>query len=135
MRSAVAVMMTAILGLTACGQAQDGTAPTSAARPSSTGRLELLAPEQGEVVQGDEVTVRLRLSGARVTTETTTRLTPDEGHIHLTLDGRLVTLLGGLEERLTGLAPGEHVVQAEFVAADHGPFSPRVVQVVTFTIA
>jgi hypothetical protein len=135
MRSLCSMLMASILWLTACGQGQDGTATTPAARPSSTGRLELVAPEPGEVIQGDEVTVSMRLSGARVTTETTTRLTPDEGHIHLTLDGRLVTLLGGLEERLTGLAPGQHVVQAEFVAADHGPFSPRVIQVVTFTVA
>jgi hypothetical protein len=93
------------------------------------------APKPGDVIEGGEVTVRLRVEGATVTQETTTRLAPDEGHIHLTLDGRLVTLLGGLEERLTGLAPGQHVIQAEFVAADHGPFSPRVIQVVTFTVA
>jgi hypothetical protein len=135
MRSLFAPLAASLIVLIACGSDGDGPTPTPAARPSSTGRLELLAPQPGEVVRGDEVTVRLRLSGARVTTETTTQLTPDEGHIHLTLDGRLVTLLGGLEEHLTGLAPGQHVVQAEFVAADHGPFSPRVIQVVTFTVA
>ena len=33
------------------------------------------------------------------------------------------------------LAPGEHTLQAEFVAADHGPFDPRVIVRTTFTIA
>jgi hypothetical protein len=27
---------------------------------------------------------------------------------------------------LTGVAPGPHLLRAEFVAADHGPFDPRV---------
>jgi hypothetical protein len=134
MRAAAAVTVTAMCVLAACG-GQNGAEPTSAARPASTADLEVLAPQPGEAIQGGAVTVRLRLGGATVIKETTTRLAPDEGHIHLTLDGRLVTLLGGLEERLTGLAPGQHVIQAEFVAADHGPFSPRVIQVVTFTVA
>lgn len=135
MRSLPWLLVASIAMATACGSDQPGTAPTSAARPSSTAKLEVLAPQPGEVIQDDEVTVSLRLEGARVIKETTTDLAPDEGHIHLTLDGRLVTLLGGPEERLTGLDPGQHVVQAEFVAADHGPFSPRVIQVVTFTVA
>ena len=33
-----------------------------------------------------------------------------------------------------GLAPGEHTLEAEFVAADHGPFDPRVTARATFTI-
>jgi hypothetical protein len=32
----------------------------------------------------------------------------------------------GLHERLPTLAPGRHLVQVEFVAADHAPFEPRV---------
>jgi hypothetical protein len=31
------------------------------------------------------------------------------------------------------LAPGPHTLTAEFVAADHGPFDPRVIASVTFT--
>jgi hypothetical protein len=135
MRTAAALLVASIIVLSACGSDQNDAGPTPAARPSSTGQLEVVAPQPGEVVQGDQVTVRLRVEGATVTKETTTRLAPDEGHIHLSLDGRLVTILGGLEERVTGLAPGQHVIQAEFVASDHGPFSPRVIQVVTFTVA
>jgi hypothetical protein len=130
-----ALVAVAVLAPAACGSGSD-TGPTpSAGRISTTGRLEILEPQPGMTVQGDSVTVRVRVSGARVIPQATTKLAPDEGHIHLTLDGRLVNLLGGLEERLTGLAPGQHVLQAEFVAGDHGPFSPRVIQVVTFTVA
>jgi hypothetical protein len=30
------------------------------------------------------------------------------------------------------LEPGPHVLQAEFVAADHGPFNPRVTAITQF---
>jgi hypothetical protein len=36
---------------------------------------------------------------------------------------------------IRGLSPGEHTLEAEFVAADHGPFDPRVTAQTTFTIA
>jgi hypothetical protein len=137
MRTVGIVLVAASLALAACGS--DGGAasptPTSAERISTTARLDVLEPQPGSTMAADEVTVRLRVDGARVIREATTNLSPDEGHIHLTVDGELVNLLGGLEERLTGLEPGPHVLQVEFVAGDHGPFSPRVIEVVTFTVA
>jgi hypothetical protein len=33
---------------------------------------------------------------------------------------------------ISNLAPGPHVLHAEFVAADHGPFNPPVRTTVTF---
>ena len=62
------------------------------------------------------------------------RARSNEGHIHVSLDGRLLSLYSGLEQSMTGLAPGSHVVQAEFVAADHGPFRNRVIAAVPFTV-
>jgi hypothetical protein len=41
----------------------------------------------------------------------------------------------GLNERLPTLSPGQHVVQVEFVAADHAPFEPRVLAQAAFNIA
>jgi hypothetical protein len=55
--------------------------------------------------------------------------------MHLRLDGRTITLLGSLEEDIPGVTPGPHLLEAEFVASDHGPFSPRVISSVTFTVA
>ena len=50
-------------------------------------------------------------------------LVPNEGHIHLYLDGTLVQMIGGLHAIVTA-SPGTHTLRAEFVALDHGPFRP-----------
>jgi len=41
----------------------------------------------------------------------------------------------GLRERLLQLTPGQHVVQVEFVAADHAPFGSRVLTQAAFEVA
>jgi hypothetical protein len=40
----------------------------------------------------------------------------------------------GLRHRLPKLPPGQHVVQVEFVAADHAPFDPRVLTQTAFQV-
>jgi hypothetical protein len=109
--------------------------PTIAAiRPRSTAKLEIVSPTSGEVVSGQRMTVRLDLIDGRITPVTTTNLTPNTGHVHLSVDGSLVSMTYGTVQRIViaNLAPGPHVLQAEFVAADHGPFNPPVRTTVTF---
>jgi hypothetical protein len=129
--------MVVAVTLVACGSGGGGgDSPTPpVTRPSSTAKLSILSPEPGAVIHGSEVLVKLDLTGGKITTVVSTDLKPDEGHIHLKLDGRTITLLGTLEATVTDLQPGDHVIEAEFVAADHGPFDPRVVTQVTFTVA
>jgi hypothetical protein len=105
-------------------------------RPASTAALSFMEPMNGARVSGDELEVVLDLRGAHVVEATTTTLTPDTGHIHLSLDGRLVSMTYGTVQLvdLRGLDPGTHGLVAEFVAADHGPFDPRVVATVTFDL-
>jgi hypothetical protein len=113
-------------------------APSQATvRIASTAHLTILSPRAGAVVSAHEMEVVVRLEGARVTSRTTTRLKPGEGHVHLSIDGTLVSTTGGVRARipLEGVPPGPHVLQAEFAAADHGPFRPRVLAVVGFTVA
>ncbi|MGH2703802.1 MAG: hypothetical protein ACRDJ4_01505 [Actinomycetota bacterium] len=103
----------------------------AASRLRSSARIEILAPDPGQVVQSGKVAVRLELVGGRLSTVVSTDLAPDVGHIHLRLDGKTVTLLGSLEEHVD-VSAGAHVLEAEFVAADHGPFNPRVIRTVAF---
>jgi len=77
------------------------------------------------VLSGASVHVVLELAGARVVRTATTDIRPDEGHIHLYVNNALVSMNYGLEQDVS-VVPGTYVVKAEFVAADHAPFSPRV---------
>lgn len=131
----LAVLASAVL---ACGSGEgDGgpsPTPSPSARLRSTATVTILEPEPGAVVTATSVRVRIGLEGGRIIEQVSTNLKPDQGHIHLLLDGRVVQLLGSLDETIEDLAPGAHLLQVEFVAADHGPFSPRVLAAVSFTV-
>jgi hypothetical protein len=113
-------------GSTGTGSATD--------RPTSTGKLEIVAPENGASLT-DPVTLRVRLEGAKLVPTTTTNVVPDEGHLHVTLDGTLISMTSGLSQELPSLTPGTHILQVEFVASDHAPFDPRVIASSSFEVA
>jgi hypothetical protein len=104
-------------------------------RPSSTARLRFESPRPAQVFHGHpaRVSVRLDLTGARIVPFTSTKLAADEGHVHLYLNGNLVRMTLGLT-RVIRAPPGRYRLTAEFVAADHGPFEPRVLTEVTFRV-
>jgi hypothetical protein len=104
-------------------------------RPTTDARLEILFPRPGQVFRGDpaDVQVHLRLIGGRIVGFTSSRLVPNEGHVHLILDGRLVSMTSSTDQTLA-LSPGMFRLKAEFVAVDHGPFDPPVTASVTFSV-
>jgi hypothetical protein len=110
------------------------TSPTPSPRPSSSGQLSILGPKDGDVVKGSTVTLKVGLEGATLVPFTSQNLKPNEGHLHVLLDGRLISMTQGLEQEIKDVAAGAHVIRVEFVANDHVPFDPRVVQEVTFTV-
>jgi hypothetical protein len=103
-------------------------------RPSATARLEMLSPRPGELFRGDpaSVTVQLRLVGGSIVA-TSAKIEPDVGHVHVYLDGDLVSMAPGLLDRLD-VKPGTHELRVEFVAGDHGPFNPPVQASVSFRV-
>lgn len=111
----------------------------SGVRPASTATIGFDQPASGHVVRANDaqLDVVMTLDGGRIIDAASTTLAPDTGHIHLSLDGKLVSMTYGLVQLvdIQGLAPGPHTLEAEFVAADHGPFDPRVTARTTFTIA
>jgi hypothetical protein len=139
--AAVVAALVAVLGLAACSGGEDGatagpTVTTAAAadRPSSPAKLTIVSPRNGQTVSQDRPELRLDLDGAKIVNQTTTRIQGDEGHLHLHVDGRLVDMNYGLRQRLPALPPGQHVVQVEFVAADHVPFEPRILTQAAFQV-
>ncbi len=104
-------------------------------RPSTNAKIIILSPLPGQVPRGNPATVRVRLrvEGARIVTQTSTHLTPDTGHIHLYLDGVLLTMAYAASTTIYPY-PGSHRLQVQFVAVDHGPFRPPVTASVAFRV-
>jgi hypothetical protein len=142
-RHVLAIVAIAALGAAACATPgvsspprtlTPASSPTLEPRPSSPATVEIVEPANGATVAGTSVHVVLKLTGATIVTATTTNVRPDEGHVHLYLNGQVVSMNYGLEQDLP-VTPGTYVFRAEFVAADHAPFNPRVESAeVVFTV-
>ncbi len=134
-RAALAAMMSILVLAAGCGmRGRQAAAPAvNQPRPHSTATLQILEPLPGSVITNTKLRVRLALNGGRIIQETTTRLAPDEGHIHLLVDGQIVSMTYGLDQEVD-VAKGAHLLQAEYVANDHFPFNPRVIVVSTIVV-
>lgn len=135
MRTARIIAAVALVAAAACGSGTPAATPkpSTGSRPSSTAKLSFVQPEAGAELPGPQVQVVLDLTGARIVDQTSTDLTPDTGHIHLKLDGTVVSMTYGLQQDVP-VTPGAHVLEAEFVAADHAPFNPRVIASVSIKV-
>jgi hypothetical protein len=135
------LLLVAGLLLAACGGGDAAGAtgsndPTGSGgqRPSSTAKLSIVEPKVGEVVNGSSVDLKVKLEDAKLVPATTTDIVPDEGHLHVLLDDKLISMTEGVEQTIPDVLPGPHRIQVEFVASDHAPFDPRVVAVVQFEV-
>jgi hypothetical protein len=126
----VVVFAIVLLASTGCG---GGGSSNMTARPHTDAKLLIVSPTPNEVT-GSTVPIQFEVQGATVSPPQKNNLEPNEGHIHVTLDGRLVAMSYGTSTQLVGVSPGVHTLQAEFVANDHLPFANRVIAVVLFTV-
>jgi hypothetical protein len=124
--------------MAACGRQSPGpttqSSSTVASRPSSPARISILSPKNGQVVHGSTLSVRLALKNAHIVRPTTSKIDPRKGHIHVLLDGNIVSMNYGLKDTISKLTPGTHTLRVEFVASDHLSFDPRVFQEVAFEV-
>jgi hypothetical protein len=142
-RAAVAVrvrqrwLLSAVLAVAVtaagCGGGSSSPSSSSSKRPTTSARIQITSPTPNEVT-GPDVTVKVNLIGGTVVQRTTGKLTPTEGHVHLVLDGKLVSMAYTTEQQLHGVAPGPHSIEAEFVAVDHQPFVNRPKAAVLFEV-
>ena len=115
------------------GSAPSPTVAASGNRPSSPAVVMVAQPTAGATITptpcpgapGSCVHIKLSLTGATIVSATSTDIRPDQGHVHLYVDNVLVSMNYGLEQDLP-VHSGTYVLKAEFVAADHAPFNPRV---------
>ena len=125
------VVLTAVV--VTAGACSSKSPSTATARPTTAARLSIVSPTPNAVTPPD-LTIQLQLDGAEVVQETTGPLRGDRGHIHVSVDGQLVSMAFGTSQDLHGLQPGNHTMQAEFVATDHAPFQNRVIAAVIFKV-
>ena len=136
--SSLLVALALVVALTGCGTAGTSTATPSGSamgsRPSSPAVVRILQPKSGAVVTIAKLHVVLSLDNARIVSQTSTNIRPDQGHLHLYVDNVLVSMNYGLVQDLP-VHKGTYVLKAEFVASDHAPFNPRVFSpTVVFTV-
>jgi len=140
-RPLLILAVTALTVVTACGGAgamsSTPTAratPNQASRPASPAVLTITSPANNAVITGRTVHVVVALQNATVVQQTSTHVQPDQGHVHLYLDNQLIYMQYRLQQDVP-VTPGVYALKAEFVAADHFPFNPRVwSSVVIFTV-
>jgi hypothetical protein len=135
----IAAATALLLFAAACGggtPSGNGSGPSSSpgsTRPSTPAIIKIVSPLPGATVTGTSLTVQLTLANATLEPPgVTTTVVPTEGHIHLSLDGSIVSMTGSLTQTLP-VTPGQHLLSAEFVANDHAPFYPRDIVSVEFT--
>ena len=132
-RFAIVPLLIALVSLTACGSDKKSTTPGAQERPSTDARIQIVAPSPNQET-GPDVTVQVKLIGAKEVPQVSGPIKPDEGHIHVSLDGVVVAMAYGDSQTLRALTPGQHSVQVDFVAVDHLPFKNRVTAAVLFTV-
>ena len=128
--------ITLALAAAACGSGDgggDGGTPTG--RPSSPAKVVIDTPVDGDQVPaGETIPVTVTLTGGKIVPQATKDISPTTGHLHMSVDDKIVSMNYGTTNSLKGVEPGMHVMKVEFVAADHLPFDPRVIAAVTFEV-
>lgn len=126
----ITIAVITLVAAVACG----GDEPQQA-RPSSPVEVSIVEPKAGAVITGDTLQVKIDLEGGKVVKEVSRDLTPTtEGHLHVSVDGAILSQTFGLTQSLESPDPGRHLLQVEFVAKDHGPFEPRIIESVPFEV-
>ncbi len=122
------VLILLVVALGACSGSSSG-------RPETPATLQIVSPAPNSVT-GPNVDLRLQLHHARVVpaNQVGGKVRPDRGHIHVSVDGQITQMFYGTHQVVPGLSPGNHILQAEFVASDHAPFANRVVAAVTIVV-
>jgi hypothetical protein len=124
LKSALCIALLTALFAACSGSPED---TPQAERIASTAKMSIVEPAQGAQITGPKMRVLIALEGGKIIPEATRDIKPDEGHMHLSLDGQLSTMTYGLDQEIE-VTPGRHILQVEYVAGDHAPFNPRVIQ-------
>lgn len=141
-RALTLLLVPLVLG--ACGGATTPVTAPAAASPtigpahdvSSPVTLSLVSPKSDEIVVGSTAHVALTMTGGAITSAYSTHVSPTVGHIHLYLNGQLVSMSYQTATDIPVDPGATYSLYAEWVASDHGSFTPRdVTRKIYFSVA
>lgn len=100
---------------------------------SSPATISIVSPaDGGEVPAGEMVAVEVAVDGGEVTMDATTE-DPTKGHLHVFLDGQLVSMPMGDDVQIEFPEPGTYELTVEFTRTDHASFDPPVDDTIEIT--
>lgn len=99
----------------------------------AAGSFEITSPAAGASVEGPSVTLQVEVANLLLQTPGGGNQ-PNQGHLHLYLDGGSDYDVVYEATHALALAPGEHTLRVELRNNDHSPLSPPVAQEVSFTV-
>lgn len=129
------ILVLAALALTVGAFAFDTPDETKGNGISTDAEVVIVDPSDGgTIAAGETLTLEIRIDGGSLTTENTTD-EPDAGHLHIYVDGKLVSMPSVATPKIDGedLPAGEHEIIVEFTQADHRPWDPPVQTAITVT--
>lgn len=128
-------LLLACIALSGCGSATTsttvvltpGASPTvgpTHAEPSPV-KITILSPKNDEVIVGSTAHVTITVTGGTIDPTFSTNVSPTLGHIHLYMNSELVAMSYATATDISVDPGAEYSLYAEWVAADHGSFTPR----------
>jgi hypothetical protein len=129
-------LIVAAVGFTAFLLGPDlfGSGTPACVRPETQAQIQIVSPSEGQQFPDGNVRVELKITGGKIASVGSTQNKPGEGHLHISVDGRLASMTGEAAQTLE-LPPGQHKLEVEYVANDHAPFCTRVIDSASFTVA
>jgi len=92
---------------------------------SSPVTLSLLSPKNDEVIVGSTAHITITIHGGTIDPTFSTNVSPTVGHIHLYMNSELVAMSYATATDIAVDPGAEYSLYAEWVASDHGSFTPR----------
>ncbi|MGH2755506.1 MAG: hypothetical protein ACRDLB_13895 [Actinomycetota bacterium] len=102
---------------------------------SSPATISIVEPaDGGTIAAGEELVLSVAIENGELTTDTSSS-DPSQGHLHVYVDGQLVSMPSTEQPPIPGdrLRAGEHEITVEFTQADHEQFEPRILDEITVT--
>jgi hypothetical protein len=86
----------------------DKKSSPSALKPAEGASVKIVSPKTGEIVKGDQVPLQFKLTKGK-----------QGEHVHAYVDGELAGMFKSEKGTLTGIKPGQHLLELRVVAKDH----------------